>query len=259
MLDSAHDAALSLESRLGVFLLKDPTLIERLPEDQGRRLDNLVEANFLEPLLYYHLEAQEAHAEISTRRLSAWRMARICAAARAMSYRTALDEVVELCTKSNIAVRLLRGTQVAFYLCEEPELRPVTQLEIQVSSAQARETYELLKARRFEQLDDLSEIESHAGHHMPPLEREGVTVTVYSSSCAPLPDSRNDPFPMEPLPAENNPQVLRGEPLLTLLILEIFEQSFCRALTNLLDLHRVVNGLKVDWDVVLTIASRLGV
>lgn len=255
MLESAHDTEHTLESRLGLFLLKDPTVIERLPEGQGSLLDGLVEANSLEPLLYYHLEAQNAQSEVSSQRASAWKMARLCASARAMSYKNTLDEVVELCTTSEISVRLLRGTQVAFYLCEEPELRPVSQLEMQVPPHLARETYDLLKARGFEELDDLT----NAEHHMPPLEREGVTVTLFRRSCAALPEYRDDPFPMQQFPPEKNPEVLRGEPLLTLLILEIFEQSFCRGLTNLLDVHRVVSGLKIDWDVVLEIANRLGV
>jgi hypothetical protein len=259
MLESAQDAEHTLESRLGVFLLKDPTVIERLPAGQGSLLDRLVEANSLEPLLHYHLEAQNAQSEVSSQRASAWKMSRLCATARAMSYRTALDEIVDLCTTSDISVRLLRGTQVAFYLCEEPELRPINHLEIQVPPHLAAETYELLKSRRFQELDDLSGLEARGEHHMPPLERDGVTVSVFRRSCAALPEYRDDPFPMHQFPPENNPEVLKGEPLLSLLILEVFEQSFCRALTNLLDIHRVVNGLKIDWDVVLEIVSRLGV
>ncbi len=259
MPESTQDTEHSLGSRLGTFLLKDPTVIERLPKDQARLLDSLIEANSLEPLLYYHLVAGNEQSAVSSQRASAWKVARLCASARAMSYRSTLDEIVELCTGSDISVRFLRGTQVAFYLCEEPELRPVNHLEIQVPPHLAAETYDLLKSRRFEELDDLSGVEASAEHHMPPLEREGVAVIIFRRSCAALPEYRDDPFPMQQFPPENNPEVLKGEPLLTLLILEIFEQSFCRALANVLDLHRVVNGLKIDWDVVLEIANRLRV
>ena len=260
MVDSEHEAdGLSLESRLGVFLLKDPTLIERLPADQGRRLDKLIEANSLEPLLYRQVEELEVQNRVTNRRISSWKMARLCAKARATSYRTALDEIVEVTTQAGIALRLLRGTQVSFQLCEEPELRPVNGLEIQTPPEDAPKLYRALQARGFEELDDLSSSASHGHgeHHLPSLDREGVTVTIFKHSCARLPDYDDEPFPMDHHDPQNNPEVLRGEPLLTLLILGIFEQSFCRALTSLLDLHRILGNLQIDWQLVGHIARDL--
>lgn len=259
MLDSDNEAGPSLESRLGVFLLKDPTLIERLPEDQGKRLDQLIEANSLEPLLYQQVEAQEAQNRVASRRISAWKLARLSAAARTAAYRNALDEIVELGTAANISIRLLLGTQVTFYLCEEPELRPVSHLKLQVPPEQVQEFSGLLKARGFGELDDLSTFSENAEHHLPPLERDGVAVTIYRRSCARLPDHDGEPFPMDHHVAQNNPEVLRGEPLLTLLVLDIFEQSFCRSLISLLDLHRVLSNLRVDWQMVERIVVRLGI
>ncbi len=248
----------SLESRLGVFLLKDPTMIERLPSTLAKLLDKLVEANSLEPVLYHLVEENDALSTISADRLSRWKMSRLCSSARASSYRATFDELIERFTEANVPVRLLRSTQVAFYLCEDPELHPIAELELQVPLDRSVAAYKLLKSHGFNELDDLAEIAESVSHHLPRLERDGVTVTLFKRSCLGLGVDPDDPFPMLRPVAQNNPEVLRGEPLMTLLVLEIFEQCFRRALATLLDLHRVLHQLKIDWAVVSEIVARLG-
>ena len=96
-------------------------------------------------------------------------------------------------------------------------------------------------------------------YYLPSLDRGGVTVTIYRRSCACLPNHEKDPFPMDDAEVEHNPEVLRGEPLLILLVLKIFEASFYRSLSTLLDLHRVLTELSVDWSQLHKKITELGI
>ncbi len=249
----------NLESRLGVFLLKDPTLIERLPEDQGRQLDQLIQANHLEPMLYQLVEKEETHNEIRPERISSWKLSRLCATTRTAAYRAALDDIVAWCSDQGIPIRLLRGTQVTFYLCDDPSTRPVQQLELQTRVEDTQTLYRALKKGNYEEVENLTGISDGLGHYLPPLERDGVEVRICRSSCAPRPGLSIDPFPVEATAIEANPEVLKGEPLLALLALEIFERSFRCGLATLVDVYRVLTNLRVDWTVLLGIARRVAI
>lgn len=254
----ALDTNATFQSRLGIFILKDPTVIERLSDEQAKRLDRLIEANSLQALIYAQVDALKVQNRISPRRIAAWRLARACAHARVEAFRHTLNEIVNTASEEGIPVRLLRATQVAFYLCPRPELRPLSQIEIQTPGERAEELYDCLRGKGFVVVDGASSV-ADLEYYLPSIDRDGVTVTIYRRSCARLATHEDDPFPMDDAKTEDNPEVPGGELLLILLALKIFEASFYRSLATLLDLHRALSELSMDWNELHKKITQMGV
>lgn len=225
---------------LRTILLEDPAAIEDLPEAESTRLGRLLEANRLEPLLYDLARRTGHEGRLSPSRLSAWRMAHLCAVGRATAFREALDDILDLASARDIPVQLLPGPQLAFFVHSSPELRPLGDLEVRVPGHCARDLQAALRTRRFFETEDIVSFPHSSRFHLPPLERDGAVLRVYFE--LPL-DLGADLDPGIDLPAVLQggrtamPLLLGPEALFVLVAHEMASRHFGHSLQLLHDLH----------------------
>lgn len=243
----------SLHRALRTILLEDPARIEALPRACAYRLGALLEANRLEPLLYKRLKEAGTEDEVSPERLASWKMAYVLSIGRALAYADALKDVLAVASAHRIPVRLLRGTQLAFFVYPGPELRPIVDVEIQTPPESATEFHVALRTHRFLELESLREGGAHPAHRLPVLAREGVTVSVHRRSAQGLPYAPWDPF-SDSARSLSRPRILRPEALFVLLAHDLAAARYCHSLQTLHDLHLVATTLHPDWEEVRRIA-----
>ena len=226
-------------------LLGDPAAIESLPPRQASRLDRLLEANRLEPLVYHGLRSRGQEEKISPERLASWKMAYLLSVGRSLAFGEALREVLAVAGALRIPVRLLRGTQLGFFVYPSPELRPLLHLEVQTPPESAAELQVALRSRRFHEMEELWSDEACDKHRLPTLAREGVTVRIHKR-----PSVTATPWDGFSDSARNlhQPRLLTAEPLLALLCQDAARQSFCHSLLTIHDMHVVVERLQPRWE-----------
>jgi hypothetical protein len=244
----------SLHSALRTILLEDPAKIEAIPHACASRLGALLEANRLEPLVYKRLKDAGTEESVSPERLASWKMAYVLSVGRALAYADALKEVLAAASARRLPVRLLRGTQLAFFVYPSPELRPLVDIEVQTPPESATELHFALRMRRFLELESLRDDGAQAPHRLSLLAREGVTVAIHRRSAQGLSAAPWDPF-SDSARNLSRPRILRPEPLLVLLASDLAAARYSNALQTLCDLHVVVTILRPDWSEVERIAQ----
>ncbi len=244
---------------LRTILLDDPSSIEALPPADAWRIAALLEANRLEPVVYRKAEDLGAEAKISLERMTAWRLAHVLSVGRTIAFAESLREIVAIAGSLRAPVRLLRGTQLAFFVHQSPQERPLDDLEIQTLPESALRLHLELKGRRFLELDDVGVEDPvpEEGPVMPRLARDGVTVRIWRRSCRSVENAPWDPF-SDPEVAPSRPRILRPEPLILLLAEDLANRQFRHALRTVFDLHIVRLRLRPSWPDLVDLAARAG-
>lgn len=246
-----------LLNALRTVLLEDPRILGEIPRAEMVRICELLEVNHLEPLAYSRLRETGGEDGVPADRLSSWKIAYVLSKGRALAYAEALREILGIAAGLRLPVRLLRGTQLAFFQYPAPELRPVHQLEIQAPPESAVELHFALKLHRYVEEESLLPHEAARRPSLPRLAKEGVQVSVYKRSALhirrapwdPFTDSARDLF---------QPRLLSAEPLVVLLAHDLAARSYCHSLADLHDLHFVMERSSPNLDRVLHLATETG-
>jgi hypothetical protein len=247
-----HLVLSTLQNALRTVLLEDPTSIEHLPRLQAARLDRLLEANGLQPLLYNVLRRENRESVLSEARLSSWKSSYLLAFARGTAFEKARREIVDVGSGLGIPVRFLREAHMAFHVHPRPELRPLLEIEIQVPARQAREVHSALRSRRFFDTEPLS-LTAPSPVRSCLLERDGVLVKIRGGP------SLDRPSPWDEIPAR--PSDLSGsiafgaEAALILHAHEMARRSFCHSLALLHDLLVLLATTAPSWSQVLSLSA----
>lgn len=244
-----------IHQALRTILLEDPAEIEALRPEEKYRVASLLEANRLEPFVYYRLQEEKAESRVSEELLAVWKLAHLLAVSRTLAYAEALEEILDLAAREKIPVRLLRGTQLAFFAYPKPEARPLDDLELQAPPDSAADLHEAAKSLRFLEIEDLSLDPEEDPEALPQLAREGVTLRIFRRSLRKEASAPWDPFSNEPR-AQAAPRILRPEPLVILLAEDAARRSFCHSLRTLVDLHVVAESLVPCWEQVAELAAQ---
>lgn len=236
---------------VSTILLENPAAIEHLPHAEAKSLERVLEANGLEASLLELARNHGVEGLINPARLSAWRLSKLMSEARSQAFREALKDVAKAARGLGIPLRLFRGTQMAFEVYPAPEHRPLTSLELLVGGGREAELQTALRKCRFFELDSLTPIPP-GHHHLPPLDRDGVLVTLFRRSSR---DAR--PAPWEASPHEKISGSIPGfksAELMVLLCDEIAERKYSHSLRLLRDLHEAATRLSPDWQQVVQLA-----
>lgn len=244
-------------SALRDVLVEDPSAIEDLPPADRARVAALLEANRLEALAYVHLKERGGEDRVSPEILAGWKLAYALAVGRSLAYAEALREALDLAASKALPVRLLRGTQLAFFAYPRPETRPLDDLELQTPLDSAAAFHRALKSLRFSELEDVG-VEGPPDpcdgvRALPLLARDGVTLRVHRKSLVGPGSAPWDPF-SDSARTFSRPRILKPEPLVVLLAEEAARRSFCRSLRTLVDLHVVSEVLRPSWSDVVDLA-----
>lgn len=246
-----------ISTAVRTILLEDPAFLESLSRNEAARLDELFESNRLEPLLFGRLQETEGENRMSVERLARWKMAYVLSKGRSLAYGEALEEVLRVAAGIGSPLRLLRGTHLAFFVYARPELRPLSDLEVQTPPELAAELQYALRIRRFHEMEDLLRDERQGNHCLPRLAREGVTVRIHKRSTPGM-----DPAPWDGFTDSARhllrPRLLRTEPLIVLLSHDLASRRYCHSLLALHDLHQVVEILEPSWDDMLHVVQEAG-
>ncbi len=236
---------------LSVILLENPAAIEHLPHADAKSLERVLEANGLEASLFELARKHGVEGLITPERLSAWRLSKLMSEARSQAFQEALKDVAKAARGLEIPLRLFRGTQMAFEVYPTPEHRPLTSLELLVGGGREAELQTALRKYRFFELDTLTPI-SPEHHHLPPLERDGVLVTLFRLSSR---DARPAPWEAPPhLKISGSIPGFKSAALMVLLCDEIAERKYSHSLRLLRDLHEATRRLSPDWRQVVQLA-----
>lgn len=246
---------------LRAILLEDPSAIVDLPPAERARVAALLEANRLEALAYVRLKERGSEDRVPPEILAAWKLAYALAVGRSLAYAEALREALDLAASKALPVRLLRGTQLAFFAYPRPETRPLDDLELQTPPDAAGILHRALKSLRFSELEDVA-VEGPPdpgddGRALPLLARDGVTLRVCRKSLLGRDSAPWDPF-SDSARAFSRPRILKPEPLVVLLAEEAARRSFCRSLRTIVDLHVVSEVLRPSWGDVADLAAEAG-
>jgi hypothetical protein len=224
-----------------------------MPSREASALSQLLEASRLEPMLYWRLRAARREDAVSIERITAWKTAYLLSAGRALAFGEALQEITDIAATLKIPVRLLKGTQMAFFVYSSPELRPLGDLEIQAPPESATDLQVALRSRRFMEIEDPWGRDCPERHHLPTLAREGVTIKLHKTSTPRLSPAPWDDF-SESARNLSRPRLLRPEPLLALQSCDMADRSYCHSLTTLHDMHVVIEKSRPDWEKLASLA-----
>jgi hypothetical protein len=242
-----------LESALRTTLLDDPASIETLPPSIALRLDRLFEGNRLEPLLFRRAKDLKTLDALSIERLTAWKTAGVLSVGRSLAFAESLREIMTTAAEHKVPVKLLKGTQVAFFVYPEPSLRPLVDREIQTPPEMAPRLQFALKTRRFLEVESPWSPTGQDGIHLPTLAREGVTVKIHRRSAQRIPAAPWDTF-TDSARHLLRPRLLSSEPLLLLLGHDLALRNFCHSLLELHDIHLLLGRGRLDWNRFLGLA-----
>jgi hypothetical protein len=221
-------------------LLESPAAIEKLPHEEAHHLDRLFESNSLESALYSRARSLGETARLGPERESAWRIAFLLATARAGAYGEALEETRELAERLDVPARLLPAAQLAFFVHENPESRPLASLDVQVPRDRADDFRRALKGKRFFETDDLLDIDYRRHHFLRPLERDGVVVKVHVRTTPLLEEAPWDAFSEE----ASGLQRLDAESAALCIACDIWSRGFAHSLASFRDLRTVLQALQ---------------
>ena len=242
----------TLQNALRTVLLEDPTAIEHLPRLQAARLDRLLGANGLEPFLYQALRRENREGTLTDARLAAWKGSYLLAFARGAAFAAVHKEVIDIGSRLDIPLRLLREAHMAFHVHPKPELRPLVEIEVQVPERRAIEVRSALQSRRFRDVEPLvrptpSPVRTFL------LEREGVLVKIRGGP------SLDRPSPWDELPAKTQSSTALGaEAALILHAHEMARRSFCHSLALLHDVLVLLGRATPSWTQVISLAAGSG-
>jgi hypothetical protein len=245
----------TFQSALRTILLEDPAAIERLPRLRAERLDRLLDANGLQPVLYHTLRKENREGALSGARLAAWKGSYLLALARGSAFAAARREIADIVAEKGIPIRLVREAHMAFRVHPKPELRPLREIEIQVPALEAREVLSALKSRRFFAVEPL-ERAPPARVRVHLVGREGVLVKLRAGP------SLEHPAPWDPFPARttdfSRPIALGAEAALILHAHEMARRGFCHSLALLHDVLVLLSRATPSWSQVLSLAAGSG-
>lgn len=151
------------------------------------RLVTESESHGLSPLLYQHLRTSEAPAPANT--LSKLRVLYLRHRASNLIRTAAACEVDELLEQHGIAVVYLKGMALCHLIYAEPGHRPMSDIDLLVSSRQKEEVYNQLVLAGYQHQTSPGIREDH--HHLPALSKslEGLSVSIEVHDNAIGPDN----------------------------------------------------------------------
>jgi hypothetical protein len=160
---------------LRAILVEDPSGIERLSPDEASRIGLLLEANGLEPLLFDTARREGTSSQLSPDRESGWKTAWLMASGRWAAYRSALEELREIASASEMEIQVTGSAAFALRVYPHPELRPIDWIEAAVEDSRSADLRFALEAWRWSAVDRMTGA-SQEGAGGTALARDGVEI-----------------------------------------------------------------------------------
>jgi len=235
-----------LARSLRAILIEDPSGIERLSPGEAAGVGLLLEANGLEPLLFDTARREGTASQLSPERESAWKTAWLMASGRWAAYRSALEELREIASASEMEIQVAGSAAFALRVYPHPELRPIDWIESAVEESRSSDLRSALEAWRWSAIDRLEGVPR--GGRGSTLARDGVEIRIETL-----------PFIENAGPKEYLGAGLFGPGLEALCVLnaaEMARRRYARSLILLLDIALALADSRVTAGRVARLAAK---
>ena len=232
---------------LRAILVEDPSGIERLSPDEVSVIGPLLEANGLEPFLFDTARREGTAWQLSPERESAWKTAWLMATGRWAAYRSALEELREIASASEMEVQVAGSAAFALRVYPHPELRPIDWIEAAVEDSRSDDLRCALEAWRWSAVEKMTG-DPHETGGGAALARDGVEIRLH---LLPLLENSG--------PAEYLGAGLFGPGLEALCVLnaaEMARRRYARSLILLLDIALALADSRVTVGRVVRLAAK---
>ena len=227
------------------------------------QLDEMVEQHLLAPLLHHLNTERKSAVTVPTALRVKFAEAYRAAAFRALTVQAALLKIDALLRAEGIVYAALKGARLTWHAYPHPALRPMRDIDIVVSPADAVHTYRLLLKNGYERYANRTTPEELAlenSKHLPPIRHLETNVQIElhahlfrkELSAQPNAHMLNTPALLDrrielPLGSSRISFLGHEETLLHLVIHSVYDSKFSNGPIVLSDLHYLLASNEIDW------------